>query len=238
MADSNRILPSFLESLLAKWGELTRPETRHHPNSPDAIEVAIASLKHMATHLLAYEPGVLVYELDDRFVIDVSRRGTATDVSDLRCVAECVDRELLAKQPAFSWEFRIDGNRYPEFFQGREYSRTRFDYPFPCVDIRDVAYTIERGVQQRFGTEPFITVYQTARERYDVHVSLDQPDQHDVLRGRLRSLLDVLRERHRHLEFRLLVDREPLSPGRSLIEPRGAALDLGSVDFGPALRLY
>lgn len=237
MTDSNEILRPFLGSLLAKWIELTRVETRHHPESPDVIEDSIAWLKRMGDRLLGYEPGVVLHESDGRWVIDVSRRDTASSLSDLRYVTEFADRELSMKGPLVSWEFTVEGERYPAFFQGREFSRTQFDHAHPFPDIRDVAYTIERGVRDRFGVEPFVSVYQKECNRYDVHVSLERPDQHDALRGRLRSLRDFVYEQYPLLDIRLLVDREPLSPGRSLIEPRGAALDLGSLDFNPALRL-
>lgn len=235
MSDSlNRDRFPALTALVEKWAELTRTVTVLHPDAPASLEAEVWAFKDRAEDLLGYEPLVALYPLEDRWVIDVARRGTATTIRDLRTVAEVSDWELAVKAREVAIEFRIEGQRFPEFYQDKPFSRTRFAYESPDSYLREIVAGIENSIRARFDTEPFITVYARPAERFDAHVSLDSPAENHELALLLETERLELRKRDRLLDLRLFVDGEPLEV--RVERARSHEPDLSLVSFDPLLR--
>lgn len=235
MSDSlNRDRFPALTALVEKWAELTRTVTVLHPDAPVSLEAGVRSFKNLVEHLLGYEPLVVLYPLEDRWVIDVARRGTATTIRDLRTVAEVSDRDLAEKAREVAAEFRIEGQRFPEFYQDKAFSRTRFAFESPAWYLREAVCGIENAIRERFETEPFITVYARPAERFDAHVSLDSPAENHDLALLLETERLELRKRDRLLDLRLFVDGEPLEA--RVQRARSHEPDLSLVSFDPLLR--
>lgn len=226
----NRDRFPLLSALVDKWENLTRTVTMHHPDAPLSLEEGIRTFKDRVEHLLGYEPLVVLYPLDDRWVIDVARRGIATEVRDLRTVAQVSDWDLSEKAREAPFEFRIEGQRFPEFFQDKAFSRTRFAFDSPSESLREIVCGIERAILERFDAEPFITVYARPLGRFDAHVSLDSPaENHD-----LALLLDAkhreLRKQDPVLDLGIFIDGTPLDAQIERAKTHEHDLSLASFD--------
>lgn len=226
----------MLSALVAKWNAVATERTVHHPEAPAELEESVARLKRFTEKLLGYEPPVVVEKLEDRWLIDVSRRGIASSFSDLRTFVASTDRDLSYRNPSFDWEFRIEGRRYPELVQDRPFSRTRFHFESPRMELREVVFRCENALRARFGEEPYLSVYERESGRFEIHASLGDTERQSALEGRLRSFAEMIRKENPLLDFTLFVDRKPLDDGRRLTKPREETIDLSLSHFDPSFR--
>lgn len=226
-----------LTALIQKLDSALGEQRVYHPEAPQAVQQSIDSLKRTCNVLLGYEPPVFLHKLSDRWLADVSRGGTAVGISELRVLVRTVDRELVAREPHLACEYRIEGTRYPELVQDKFWGRTNIFLAAPSAELRDVVFTVENATRQRFGIEPFISVYKDPPDHLKIYVSLQSPDQNRALEGRLRSLCELLKTEHSLLDFEVRVDGRAISDGRHLLRAAPERdFELSQTEFNRSLR--
>lgn len=232
----NRDRIPALTALVEKWNSLTRTVSVHHPQAPSEIEAMIRELKAQGRQLLGYEPMAVVHQLDDRWLVDLARRGTASARSDLRCLAQVADQALARTAPQIALEVRIEGQRFPEFVQDRVFSRSRFASENPPDEIRRVVFELETRILDHFETEPFITAYAKPLGRFDIYISLDATTENNALEIELCAAHREVRKSLAGYELHFYLDGNPIRRDLDRTVRDEALPELARENFGPSLR--